>query len=387
MARGSIEDRGNGSFRVHVSLTENGIRKQITRTAHSPEQAEKLRTKLMHQKDEGILEQQPKGTLSEYLSRWFGEYVESNLSPSTVKGYQYIIDTHISKTLGKLTLKNVRPENLQSYYADKLKAGLSATSVRHHHTLLHTAFKHAVQWGLMPRNPADAVKAPRSRKPEMHTLSESEVETVLQHATVQYYPLFYLGLFTGLRQGELLALRWSDIDLLGAEMSVSRSVVPLKGGGYVIKDTKTAKSRRTVALSPSTCQVLREHMEKQMSNYSRLGLTFDNNTLLFCHTDNSPLKANSVSGAWRTLMKRLAIKNIRFHDMRHTMATTMLRAGVHPKIVQERLGHSSIVITLDTYSHVAPGLQHAAANKLDDIYNKTVTNSLPSLNKLTKTSL
>jgi len=128
-------------------------------------------------------------------------------------------------------------------------------------------------------------------------------------------------------------------------------------------------------------------MEKQMSNYSRLDLTFDNYTLLFCHNDNSPLKANTVSGAWRTLMKRLGIKNIRFHDMRHTMATTMLRAGVHPKIVQERLGHSSIVITLDTYSHVAPGLQHSAANKLDDIYNKTVTNPLPSLSKLTKTNL
>ena len=377
MVRGSIEARSNGSLRVHVSITENGIRKQITRTAHSPQEAERIRTKLMHQKYEGTLSEQPKGTLDQFLDRWLSDYVESNLSPSTYQGYQYIIRSHITPAIGSMALKNLHPEHLQRYYADKLKAGLSSTSVRHHHTLLHKAFKQAVQWGLMQRNPADAVSAPRLRKAEMHTLSESDVDSVLRSSYPEYYPLFYLALFTGLRRGELLALRWSDVNLPMAEISVSRSVVPLKGGKYLIKESKTPKSRRTVALSPSTCQVLLEHMEKQMANYSRLDIKFKNNTLVFCHLDNSPLKGNTVWCAWHKLMKRLGINDIRFHDTRHTMATMMLAAGVHPKIVQERLGHSSIAITLDTYSHVAPGLQHTAANKMDDILLKKVTNSLP----------
>jgi integrase len=367
MIKGSITKRGD-SYRVRVSSTDNGQRKQISRTAHTPQEAEKLRTKLMNQKYEGTLSKQPKGTLEQYLTRWLTEYVEPNLSPNTVKSYTNIVTVHLVPGLGKIALKNIKAEHLQTYYADKLKT-LNSTTVRHHHTLLHRAFKQAVLLDLMTRNPADAVTPPRYHKAEMHILNENEVDLVLRSANPEYYSFFYLALFSGLRRGELLALRWSDVNLPMAEMSVSRSVVSLEGGGYIFKDTKTAKSRRTVALSPSTCQVLSEHLDKQMANKKRLEIKFHNDDLIFSHDYKNPFNGNAVSMVWRNLVRRLGLKGVRFHDCRHTMATAMLSAGVHPKIVQERLGHSSIAITLDTYSHVAPGLQHTAANKMDEVFN------------------
>ena len=220
MTSGSIEKRSNGSYRVHVSLTENGIRKQITRTAHSPQEAEKLRTKLMNQKYEGILSRQPKGNLGDYLKRWLSEYAVTNLSPSTYTGYECIVRYHITPAIGGVSLKNLKPEILQNYYASKVKSGLSSTSVRHHHTLLHKALKQACRWGLISRNPADAdmVTPPRNARPEMHTLTDEQIADVLREATTDtYHCLFYVALQTGLRRGELLGLRWTDINLDFAE--------------------------------------------------------------------------------------------------------------------------------------------------------------------------
>jgi len=372
--KGSIVARGN-SYRVMVSGFENGQRHQITRTAHSKKEAERVKRELLTRLDNGILSE-PKGTLAEYLARWQRDYVAANLSPTTACGYQYVIRTHITPAIGNLPLKNLRPETLQKYYAEKLHR-LSSTSVRHHHSLLRRAFKQAVQWGLLPRNPADNVSPPRYRKVEMRVLGEDDIHRVLD-ASNSHYPLFFLALYTGLRRGELLALRWQDVDLTMAEINVNRSIIPLPGGKFAFKDTKTAKGRRNVAISPNTCQVLRQHLDAEMALCARFGVKFSNDRLLFCHYDGTPLRSNSVSGEWRKLVRKLGLRGVRFHDTRHTMATAMLRAGVHPKIVQERLGHSSIAVTLDTYSHIVPGLQRAAANKLDDIYSASVTNPLPS---------
>ena len=383
-----IVDRGNGTFRVMVSVTENGKRKFVTRTAHSQQEAIKLHTKLMSQKYDGTLTQQPKGNLGDYLTRWLKEYATANLSQSTFRGYEYIINHHIIPTIGGLPLKKLRPENLQQYYADKMKSGLSSTSVRHHHTLLHRALKQACRWGLLSRNPADAdmVTPPQNRRLEMHTLTENQVSDVLQKATTDtYHCLFYLALQTGLRRGELLGLRWIDINLDFAELSVSRSAVQCPGGEIIFKTPKTTRSRRTVALSPQTCITLRQYLKNQTAIQARGNITFSKDALVFCQVNGKPLKGNTVWRAWHVMLKRMGITGIRFHDMRHTMATLMLQAGIHPKIVQERLGHASISTTLDLYSHVSPGLQQAAAAKLDNIFTKeNVTKLLPSALKIDK---
>jgi integrase len=172
-----------------------------------------------------------------------------------------------------------------------------------------------------------------------------------------------------MRRSELLALRWQDVDLMLSQVYVSRSMHVLKGGRVIFRSSKTAKGRRTVALPPSAILLLKEHHEKQNLERAMLGIPLTNDDLVFSQFDGKSLLPNTVTHAWIKLVRRAGLKPIRLHDTRHSHASLMLKQGVHPKIVQERLGHASIQITLDTYSHVAPGLQQAAAVRFDEVFS------------------
>jgi len=233
---------------------------------------------------------------------------------------------------------------------------------------LHNTLKCAVKWGLLVRNPADAIDAPRATHTEMKVMSEEDLNRFLEVSKpTPYYTLFYLALFTGMRRSELLGLRWSDVDLLLCQISVTRAMHRLRNGDIVFRPPKTAKGRRIVSLSPSAALVLREHWETQETIRLMQGLHLEDNDLVFSKEDGSPLVPNAITSAWLRLAKRAGLEGIRLHDARHTHASLMLKQGVHPKIVQERLGHSTIAITLDTYSHVTPGLQEAAALRFDEV--------------------
>ena len=277
---------------------------------------------------------------------------------------------HLIPSLGSMVLAQLKPEHLQRYYSEKLSGGLSAQTVRHHHTALHKALQTAVEWGLIFRNAADAVRAPYVQRADMQTWNEDDITRFLDVAKDSpYYALFYTALFTGMRRSELLALRWSDLDLLLCHVYVSRSLHVLRGGKVVFRPPKTAKGRRMIALSPSAVSVLRKHKEKQEMERLFLGKTLTNEDLVFSHFDGTPLLPNTVTHAWIKMVRGAGLKAIRLHDARHTHASLMLKQGAHPKIVQERLGHSSIQITLDTYSHVASGLQEAAAERFDEEFS------------------
>jgi integrase len=227
--------------------------------------------------------------------------------------------------------------------------------------------KTAVKWGLISRNVADAVDPPRTHNTEMNTWDEDSIISFLNTVkNTPYYALFHTALFTGMRRSELLALRWQDIDLIYSQISVSRGLHQLNDGSYIFTQPKSAKSQRTIALSPSAILVLNEHHEKQKLERMLQGISLTDNDLVFSHPDGKPMRPNTVSRAWTILAAHAGLKVIRFHDARHSHASLMLKQGAHPKIVQERLGHSTIAITLDTYSHVAPGLQEAAAKRFDD---------------------
>ena len=308
--------------------------------------------------------------MTEYLKRWLKDYVWPNLAPRTAEGYEHIIRRHLSPALGSITLTQLKPEHLQRYYSEKLTGGLSAQTVRHHHTALHKALQTAVEWGLLSRNVADAVSPSRVQSAEMQTWDEDNITTFLEFAKDSpYYALFYLALFTGMRRSELLALRWCDVDLLLCQVYVSRSLHILKGGKVIFRSPKTAKGRRTIALPPSAVLLLKEHREKQKLERAMLGISLTDDDLVFSHFDGEPLLPNTITHAWIKLVRRVGIKPIRLHDARHSHASLMLKQGAHPKIVQERLGHASIQITLDTYSHVAPGLQEAAAARFDEAFS------------------
>jgi len=221
---------------------------------------------------------------------------------------------------------------------------------------------------MIVRNPADAVEQPRLQHHEMHTMNESDVHIFLEFAkSTAHYALFYTALFTGMRRSELLALRWQDVDLILCQLSVSRIVHQLRTGDIIFRQPKTDKSRRLIALSPSTITVLRDHREAQKKLRQSLGQALSDDDLVFCQLDGKPLLPDSITHAWMKLARRVGLKGIRLHDARHSHASLMLKQGIHPKIVQERLGHSTIAVTLDTYSHITPGLQEAAAQRFDDV--------------------
>ena len=201
-------------------------------------------------------------------------------------------------------------------------------------------------------------------------MNENEVQTFLKVAKeTPYHALFYLALFTGMRRSELLALRWCDVDLDMCEVSVTRSLHLLRDGTITIQQPKTARARRQIALPPSATLMLKEYKEQQSLEYSMLGVSLEDNGLVFSQHDGRPLLPDSVSHAWVKIVKRAGLKHFRMHDARHTHASLLLKQNVHPKVVQERLGHATISTTLDLYSHVAPGLQEAAARHFDEAFN------------------
>ena len=368
--RGYIRKKGEHSWQITLDtgIEPDGKRRRYFETVHSSRKsdAQKRLNELLVTLEKGIYTPPGRLTLREYLDRWVKDYVQSNLSPRTAEGYEHLCNRHFVPCLGNIKLSGLKPEHLQHYYSEKLSSGLSAQTVRHHHTCLHKALQTAVEWGLLARNTADAVTPPRAQQPEMQTWDEYDITTFLEGVRqTPYFALFHTAFFTGMRRSELLALRWCDLDLLLCQAYVTRSLHVLKGGRVVIRQPKSVKGRRMIALSPLTVSVLREHREKQTLERAMLGASLKDDDFVFSHFDGKPLLPNTVTHAWIKLVRRVGIKPIRLHDARHTHASLMLKQGVHPKIVQERLGHASIQITLDTYSHVAPGLQEAAAARFD----------------------
>ncbi|HEY33141.1 MAG TPA: site-specific integrase [Dehalococcoidia bacterium] len=379
--RGHIRKRGKNSYSLVISLGKDAATGKYKYHWESVQgtkkDAEKHLAEVLYQLDTGTYIKPGKTTLGEYLEKWLSDYVWPSLAPKTAEGYEHIIRRHLIPSLGNMPLAQLKPENLQRYYSEKLsngrcdgKGALSPRTVRHHHVTLHDALESAVKWGLLSRNPADGVSPPRYQRPEWNTLSEDDIHTLLETAiSTPYYALFHTAIYSGMRRSELLALRWSDIDLLLCQIYITRTLHHLRDGNIIFKAPKTTKGRRMIALSPTAVSVLREHKEKQELDRTMLGIPLRDDDLVFSDLEGKPLLPDTVTHAWIKLVRRTNLRGIRLHDARHSHASLMLKAGIHPKIVQERLGHSSIALTLDTYSHVAPGLQEAAAESFDKILN------------------
>jgi integrase len=372
--RGHIVQRSKkkGTWSIVIELDKDaatGKRRQQWLTVQgSKRDAERCLGETLHQLDTGVYIEPNKTRLADYLHRWLVDYVRLNLSPRTAEGYEHILQRYIIPEIGNIILTQLKPEHLQRYYSQTQNKGLSAQTVRHHHTVLHKALETAIEWGLVIRNAADAVTPPRATCPEMQTWNEDEIGKFLEAAkTTPYYALFYTALFTGARRSELLALRWQDIDFLLGQIYINRSLHVLKGGMVVYKAPKSAKGRRTVAMPPSLYLVLDEYRKAREAESLLISMSLPDGDLIFS-TLGKPLLPNTVTHAWIKLVRRTGIKVIRFHDTRHTHASLMLKQGIHPKVVQERLGHSTIAITLDTYSHITPGLQEAAAKRFDEAF-------------------
>jgi len=376
-----IRKTESGNYEVFMDMGKDpasGKRKQITKTFNTKRDAKDWVAKKRQEKTMGIGTSLTKISVEDYFERWLEDYALPKLSPTTYSGYEMIVTKHIIPALGALRLDEVKPLHIQSYQNKKMRegrldgkeGGLSKKTVLQHHRILNRAFKQAVLWQLISYNPVKAVPAPSPEKPEIRTLSIEEVELLLEKAedTWLYY-FIYIAVNTGMRRGELLGLSWDHIDFNGKKIQVTRTLVRTKKAGMVYKGPKNKSSRRVISIAEDDIKVLKKLRIKQNENKLLFGPEYHNNNLLFCKADGSEIYPNTTTNRFKLLAKRIGLKEVSLHDLRHTHATLMLQAGVHPKVVQERLGHSTITTTLDTYSHVIPSMQKESVDKYKKFMN------------------
>jgi integrase len=265
-------------------------------------------------------------------------------------------------------LKNLNALHLQSLYRERLDSGLSGSTVQKIHHVLHKALTQAMRWDLIPRNPADSVKAPTPTPKEMHPLSVLEARKLLEAARGdRLEALYVLAIHTGMRRGELLGLKWGDVDLDDTFPTVRvRRTLTRKDTGYVLGEPKTKKSRRTIRLTPQAVEALRRHLTSQMEHMEHLGDLYDDQGLIFTTEVGTLINPSNLrQRSFMPLLERAGLPQITFNDLRHTCASLLFQRNVHPKFVQELLGHASVAITLDTYSHMLPGMGSEAADAIE----------------------
>lgn len=345
-------------------------------------EAERVLAEAIHQRNTGIDVAHGKLTVKQYLNRWLKDYAATNVSTATLVRYNGIVANHLVPAIGGIQLSELRPAHIQRVYAEALSAGgrkdrrggaLSARTVLQHHRVLREALAHAVRWQLIARNPADAVAPPKPARHEMRVLNRTEAQALLAAGGDDpLYCLLHVALATGARLGELLALRWADVDAESGTLRITRSAQRLPGQGIVFHAPKTHRSIRPIALSPVTLRILRTHRISQAEQRLAVGSAYADRDLVFANVLGQPLDGTAVTKRFQQLAQGVGLGHLRFHDLRHTAATLMLSAGTHPKIVSERLGHATINITLDTYSHVLPDMQHDAALALDALLTDAI---------------
>ena len=387
MAKGKIIERqnkdGSTSYDVVVAYKDNatGKWKHRWKTTDGSRKADALETAMLREVDKGY--QQPtKETVTTFMQSWIDGY-KANITARSYDRYTGIVKNHIIPSLGKIPLAQLSAQNIQKMYSNKLESGLAPRSVRYVHVVLHRALQTALKWHKITVNPADSVDIPKAQHTEMQIWNESEIIQFLEAArSTPFHCIFYLALFSGARRGELLALRWSDANLKTGQLSINRSVQCVNGE-YIFSQPKTEKSRRTIALPQSAVLLLKQLREVTEHTRARIDpkAKVEDAELIFTHTtDGVPLRPNTVSRAWETTAKKAGVKIIRFHDARHTHASLMLQQNVPLKVVSERLGHSSVAVTGDVYSHILPGMQESAAQRFDDAFSTKYNEIVASKN-------
>ena len=366
---GGVSRRKDGSWMARYTVQTPTGRKRKVIYAKSQAEARRKLTEALADRNRGLTYDSKGTTVEKYLARWLEDSVRGSVKATTYQSYASLVRLHVCPTLGRTKLSALTPAHVQGLYRQKLDEGLAPKSVKYIHTTLHRALKQAVRWGLVPRNVVAEADPPRVSTPEMSPLSPSQARTLIEAASGnRLEALYVLAVTTGMRQGELLGLGWEDVDLECRTVRVRRTLT-LARGGPCLTEPKTRGSRRSIRLTAGALEALVRHRVRQDREGEATGPHgWNDQGLVFCTRRGTPIRRDNLHDKhWKPLLKRSELPDIRFHDLRHTCATILLTKGVHPKIVSEMLGHSSIAITLDTYSHVIPGLGEVAANAMEDV--------------------
>lgn len=375
--RGHVRKRGEAWAYVHdLPPGPDGKRRQHWRSGFKTKgEAQRALSEALSKLEQGTFVEPSKVTVAEYMKQWIPS-IEMELRPRTLASYRLNVETHIIPRLGHFRLQALSPTHIKSFYSDLLSegrsdgsGGLSPRTVQYVGTILGRALRDAESQRLIQRNPAAAVRKPKpsSRKASINTWTGEELRRFLDAVKDErIFPVLLLAATTGLRRGELLGLTWRQVDLDVGRLRVVQALVVV-GGEFRLTPPKRESSVRSIAVDPTTVEVLRRWRKRQHEERLAWGPAYDNQDLVFSREDGSPINPDWLTRKFAALVRQVNVPPIRLHDLRHTHATLALQANVHPKVIAERLGHSSVMITLDTYSHAIPSLQEEAAEKVAGI--------------------
>ncbi len=378
---GYLRAKGKDSWQlqVYTGQIKDGKREKVVQTVGGstkrldsngkpipPKSVKDALTDLLSSVHKGAYAPPGRLTVAELLHQWFEGYVKSNCSPMTADSYQNIMENHIIPELGPIKLKQLHSQAIQSYYSKAIEK-LSGRTVAKHHRLLSQAMKYAVRQGYLNLNPCELVDAPSWKGMAMRTLTPGEVEVLFDAAkSSYYYPVYYTAVSSGLRQAELLGLRWRDIDLDLLSLSVNR-VLYKRRGVCLFREPKTTYSRRRVAMTPKLALFLREYKADRERLGREIGTSITLDDLVFAYGDGRPLDPSMLSHDFLKIAKKAGFSDVHFHTLRHSFASLMLMRGAKPKVISEALGHDSVAFTMQVYSHIIEGMQADAMALLDEV--------------------
>ncbi len=361
--RGNIRQRAKNSWTITIELPKDEItnkRKQKYYTVKgNKKEAEKFLTEKLRELDTGLLIDTKKMKLGEYFDYWLKEYCYNNLTINTIEGYEQYIEKHIKPVLGNIELEKLKPLQLQNFYSEKLergklngKGGLSKQTVRTLHRIIHGALTQAVKWQLLARNVADCVEPPKPQKYEAKFLNDEQTNLLIEKAKKSdiYIPVI-IAIFTGMRRGEVLGLNWQNVDFEKGYIRVVQELSCTKQG-LMILPPKTKKSIRNIAIPDMLVRILKKHKAKQNENRLLLGREYQNIDMVCTYPSGKLFYPKRFSAKFHELLRKNNLPVVRFHDLRHSHASLLVKLGIQPKLISERLGHSNIGITMDLYSHL-----------------------------------
>jgi integrase len=351
-----------GSYWVH---TTNGPKRRYLSGKKREDVADKLAKALSNRAD-GIVFENESMTVGEYQKQWLTNSARGSVRRSTYESYRRQVERYMVPALGRVKLTKLTSMQVQGLYRQMQARGLSARTVQYTHAVLHRALKQAVRWNIVPRNVCEGVDVPQVRREEMQPLNAEQARRLLQSASGERLEAFYvLAIHTGMRPGELLGLRWEDVTLSdeGGTLQLNRA---LSDGE--LTTPKTKGSRRRIKLSAGSARALKVHRKRQLEEMMKESGLWQDYGLVFPSSIGTPLYHRNVVRSFKALLKNAGLpSSVRLYDLRHTCATLLLSCNIHPKYVQELLGHASISQTLDTYSHVIEGMDGGLTDAISEV--------------------
>lgn len=400
---GSIEKRGKNSWRLVVSCGLDGEGNQIKKTksvtvntdcpeksckgcakitrCRARKEAEQALAEFVLEIEKGTFVAPSKLTFKDFVERWLRDYAETNLAPKTLFRYRQLLDSRIFPAMGHLKIEQIRPVHLLEFYKNLQEDGirldgkpgkLSERTILHHHRLLSTIFNDAVEWQVIPSNPAARVKPPKVKKKQVPCYDEQQTAALLEaleKAPLKYRAMVALDLATGVRRGELMGLEWKDVDFEKGTITVRRAAQYLPGKGTFEKDPKNETSKRTIAVPGSVMALLKEYRKVWLENRLKVGDLWQGSDRLFTTWDGKPMHPDTITKWFPQFLAKNGLPHINFHALRHTSISLLILEGVHPKAISARAGHSNISTTMDIYGHLLKSADREAAEKLEGLFN------------------